>query len=297
MEKLAVILSKEVVDKILWMSEENKTEILGLGVAQTKEDPLTITDFYTMKQTAGRASVDVDDTGFALLISKLTEHVEPIQLRVWIHTHPFKGKPTPSGTDWSTFEILHGHCRWSVMVIISENQQAVGYLLHQDFPHQAVEIPVVIQDFWDADKIEAWKKELKENVQTKSYVVQTSSQPYYGGTYTLEDEYEWGQPVPKKDVVVPDDLGNRKGPEQKGVMVDDETGNGSNADTERVWHLCNFCEEQLGTRVCATCQTPACAECAEWNFFTCSCCGQQFCTDCAENYEKCPRCGEKVCLV
>jgi len=263
MNKLSVYLAKDVVNKILWMSEKNHSEILGLGVAKSKEEPLVITDFFTMKQEVTSSTVDVDDLGFATLINQLTEVVEPIQLRVWIHTHPFPGKPTPSSTDWGTFKVLHNCCSWSVMVIISKDCEITGYLVHQDFPNQAMEVSVEVFDPTNDDKLKKWEEELKQNIKTKTCTIKYSNRYYdpCDSDEYLQENY-------------------------KGVVV-------INEKKEEKTPKCYTCDFPA-SKHCSSCGTPYCSLCATYLIDRCPTCGTTFCEECSKKPGQCPKCNTFV---
>lgn len=186
MKTLKVQVNRKALNKLIYMASKEDTEVFAIGVAKDVNHPLDIEDIVLMPQEVTGASVDVDENGLAKVVDELSQSgVEPAQLRVWLHTHPGKGVPSPSSVDWETLEKYHAMSRWTVMVIFdSEGTNSCGYMMHRDFPDHVVKVDVSTVTFISQEDIDKWDEEYKNNVTKKTY-------GYTGGYtgWTPEQQY------------------------------------------------------------------------------------------------------------
>ena len=154
--------------KLLFMRDIGDTEVGGFGIA-LPNDLLYINDFILPKQKCGYASVDFDDKSVADFVENMVDMgMKPEQfLRIWIHTHP-NMSAKPSITDETTFARVFGKCDWSVMAIISSNENKYCRLRINSGPFPCLfEIPIEIDykshDFAASD-FGVWADEYKEKV-------------------------------------------------------------------------------------------------------------------------------------
>lgn len=152
--------------KLHYFCHRGNTEIGGFGVADP-EDPLLVTEFVTVAQSASVAHVAFDDEAVAdYFDAQVDAGRKPEQFaRLWCHTHP-GDSPHPSGTDEATFSRVFGACQWAVMFIIAKRGQTYARLRFGVGPGGEVIIPVAMdwsRPFAGSDHA-AWEAEYEANV-------------------------------------------------------------------------------------------------------------------------------------
>lgn len=134
---------------MVFLSNFGDTEVAGFGIADDPSDPLLVTDFVLVKQTATSVSFEFDPSGLGeYMEQRVAEGLNTNEfMRIWIHTHPCG--PTPSSVDWDAFGEILGRSDWSVMMILGRNAETHAVLQFTSGPGGCFQIPVQIA--WDEE--------------------------------------------------------------------------------------------------------------------------------------------------
>jgi hypothetical protein len=150
------------------------TEVSAFGICSS--DSLNVVDLMIPKQICSVGSTLMDDEDLANETVRLAKDGTPPLMcnRIWIHTHPGGGIPTPSGRDWECFNDLIDN-GWAVMLIFANGG---GYYCRYGFKvgeeKSMVEIPVFqSMAFWHHPKT---KLEIEQKVELEK---QTWTVPKY----------------------------------------------------------------------------------------------------------------------
>ena len=96
------------------------TEVTGFFISEPS-DPLTIIDAKLIKATCNPIHVDIDPNDMLTFYRKMFEQgIYTNQLNIWWHTHP-KMSPTPSCTDYETFDELNNDRNVGIMFILADD--------------------------------------------------------------------------------------------------------------------------------------------------------------------------------
>lgn len=117
--------------KLRYLQSKVTTELGAIGIA-TPQNPLLIVDIAILRQQVSEGWNEFDNDALAEYLDQgVAKGWDPEHfMRVWIHTHP-GDSPTPSPTDWGTFNGKWApHSEWSIMFIVAQNG-ATHATLHQ----------------------------------------------------------------------------------------------------------------------------------------------------------------------
>lgn len=181
-------LTLRVVEKMRAYKEAvGSREFTAYGITDI-EDPLLVTDVYTVKHEASMGSFETDTDDLAKTQYELLEKgLEPFQYsRIWIHTHPGSSKPSPSGEDRGCMTNAYGDFDHAVMLIFDEKiensyaeLQYGGRDVNLPIMRDELDVTIVDPDITDNMR-EEWKKEAREKSSCKTY---TPIMNHYANNY------------------------------------------------------------------------------------------------------------------
>jgi len=162
--------------KLVYLRDLTKNEVGAFGISN-KDDLLLIEDIKLVKQEVSTASVDFDDEGVADYFEDMVEAgLHPSQFaRIWVHTHPGMSA-LPSFIDEETFERVFSSCDWSIMCIVSSDEEVYCRLRFSAGPGGTIKLPVVV-DYsvpFNATDFAAWKEEYDEKTEVALVYVRTN---------------------------------------------------------------------------------------------------------------------------
>jgi hypothetical protein len=155
-----------------------------------------VTEFVTVRQKAGTASVAFDDNAVAdFFDAQVDAGRRPEQFaRLWIHSHPGES-PQPSAVDEETFQRVFGRCEWAVMFIIGRTGKTYARLRFNVGPTAQVAIPVDVdygREFGPSDH-GAWEAEYRGNITADSWTwsLGEAYEPLAGASASMCTADEW----------------------------------------------------------------------------------------------------------
>lgn len=178
--------------KLLYFRDKKDTEIGGFGIT-SKDNPLLVEDFITVKQTTSMTSIEFDDEAVADFFDNQVDlEKQPEQFaRIWLHTHP-SGCSTSSGKDEETFYRAFGSCDWAIMFILPQNTSTpYAQLQFNTGPKVRISLKTEIDysiPFLGTD-VKAWEKEYNENISEQTYIASENIHSYTDrqGFHVCED--------------------------------------------------------------------------------------------------------------
>jgi len=174
--------------KLLYLRDLENSEVSVFGLS-SEENLFRVIDVHLFDQKVGHATFETKgDNALALYLSRMIEEydADPCRcLRIWIHSHPFAGTPSPSQHDEDEFQEALGDADWAIMAIVSnaDSSNGVPYYcrlqINQPIPIR-IHLPIHI-DYSSPEEIGFNTKPWKEEYDT--YVTPMTSLPAAG--YTL----------------------------------------------------------------------------------------------------------------
>ena len=215
--------------KAAYIARKCKTEAAGFGILH-ETDENRVVDFRLVKAdcSVATARIHAGEDGLDDALSEwrdkmfLDHKIAPARcLQMWVHTHP--GDPTPSSTDWESFESHDTYPRQAMIIIGSDGDSwscHVKYLLGGEYLCVPGELRFDVGN-WTIpgkspitgevvkftltpaklsslvpDKVEAWDAEIAENV-LEDYLG-GGAYGAYGSHWSgvvVDDDDAWGVPV------------------------------------------------------------------------------------------------------
>lgn len=152
-----------IIDKV-----RVNSEISGLGVAQSWENDILISEVILLKQESTPGDTELDDRELSRWLTELIElEQDPSLYRLWWHKHPIDGW---SSTDNNNIEKMNNN-NWLVSIVHTPRGLRARLDLYSPFRAVMDDLRIVELVETDHSLDDAIKKEIEEKVSEKKYPV------------------------------------------------------------------------------------------------------------------------------
>lgn len=183
-------LTKKAYDKIMYIVGKCDKEVSGFGTTtyNDKTKDFTVHDIFLLDQEVGSAHTDIDAASLNRLAYQCTKNKVKGELNYWWHSH-VNMSVFWSGQDKQTIEDLgkNGYIVASVFNKKAEIRSAVCAKSVTPFGESLFfrdEVSTNILDYYPANLVTQWDKEIKEKVKEKVYT------PPMGNTRSMLDDWD-----------------------------------------------------------------------------------------------------------